>query len=415
MSREATSPNSRIFYGWLVVAAAFAVTFVGFGCAYTFSAFVEPLQRDFGASRGSVSLVFSLAGFLYFGLGIVSGPLADRFGSRRLAVTGMVLTGLGLMAASAARSLTEVYAAYGLGVGLGVGCAYVPAIGAVQRWFVRRRGFASGLAVSGIGVGTLVMPPLASFLIASLGWRGAYLVLGALAAAVGGGLALLIENDPRDRGLGPDGDLPQSGNQPARSEGAAVGEAIRSRRFISLYAACLICSFGVFVPFVHLVPYAQDHGVASSSAVLLLGVIGVGSTAGRFFLGGLADKVGRQLSLLLMFTGMALALAIWVVSANVWSLAVFAFVYGVFYGGWVAVLPAVVMDLFGGRNVSALIGILYTSVAFGTLIGPSAAGFAFDLSHSYTLPILASAGANIIAAAIVAATSRAASAAKPGD
>lgn len=413
MSREAALPSPRIFYGWLVVAAAFAVTFVGFGCAYTFSAFVGELQRDFGASRGSVSLVFSLAGFLYFGLGIVSGPLADRFGSRRLAVAGMVLTGLGLMAASAARSLTEVYAAYGLGVGLGVGCAYVPAIGAVQRWFVRRRGFASGLAVSGIGVGTLVMPPLASFLIESLGWRGAYLVLGALAAAVGGGLALLIENDPRDRGLGPDGDPPQSGSQPARSEGASVSEAIRSRRFISLYAACLICSFGVFVPFVHLVPYAQDHGVAPSSAVLLLGVIGIGSTAGRFFLGGLADRLGRQFSLLLMFTGMALALAIWAASANVWSLAAFAFIYGVFYGGWVAVLPAVVMDLFGGRNVSGLIGILYTSVAFGTLIGPSAAGFAFDLSRSYTLPILASAGANIVAAAIVAATSRVASANKP--
>jgi MFS family permease len=406
MSSEAALPNPRIFYGWFVVAAAFAVTFVGFGCAYTFSAFVGELQRDFGASRGSVSLVFSLAGFLYFGLGIVSGPLADRFGSCRLAVAGMILTGLGLMAASAARSLTEVYAAYGLGVGLGVGCAYVPAIGAVQRWFVRRRGFASGLAVSGIGVGTLVMPPLASLLIESWGWRGAYLVLGALAAVVGGGLALLIENDP--------GDPPQSGNQPARAEGASVSEAIRSRRFISLYAACLICSFGVFVPFVHLVPYAQDHGVAPASAVLLLGVIGIGSTAGRFFLGGLADRMGRQLSLLLMFMGMALALMIWVISANVWSLAAFAFLYGVFYGGWVAVLPAVVMDLFGGRNVSGIIGILYTSVAFGTLIGPSAAGFAFDLSHSYTLPILASAGANIVAAAIVAATSRVASATKPG-
>jgi MFS family permease len=414
MTSEAALPNSRIFYGWFVVTAAFAVTFVGFGSAYTFSAFVGELQRDFGASRGSVSLVFSLAGFLYFGLGIVSGPLADRFGSRRLAVAGMVLTGLGLMAASAARSLLEVYAAYGLGVGLGVGCAYVPAIGAVQRWFVRRRGFASGLAVSGIGVGTLVMPPLASFLIESLGWRGAYLVLGALAAAVGGGLALLIENDPRDRGLGPDGDPPQSGNQPARRAGASVSEAIRSRRFISLYAACLICSFGVFVPFVHLVPYAQDHGVAPSSAVLLLGVIGVGSTAGRFFLGGLADRLGRQFSLLLMFTGMALALAIWAVSANVWSLAAFAFIYGVFYGGWVAILPAVVMDYFGGRNVSGIIGVLYTSVAFGTLIGPSAAGFAFDLSHSYTLPIMASAGANIVAAAIVAATSKTASATKPG-
>ena len=411
MSSKAALPNPHIFYGWFVVSAAFAVTFVGFGSAYTFSAFVEPLQRDFGASRGSVSLVFSLAGFLYFGLGIVSGPLADRFGSRRLAFTGMILTGLGLVAASGARSLWEVYAGYGLGVGLGVGCAYVPAIGAVQRWFVRRRGFASGLAVSGIGVGTLVMPPLASFLIESLGWRGAYLVLGALAAAVGGGLALLIENDPRDRGLRPDGDPPQASAEPARREGASVREAVRSRRFISLYAACLICSFGVFVPFVHLVPYARDHGVAPSTAVLLLGMIGIGSTAGRFFLGGFADRIGRELSLLLMFAGMALALAVWVISTGIWSLAAFAFVYGVFYGGWVAVLPAVVMDYFGGRNVSGIIGILYTSVAFGTLIGPSAAGFAFDLNHSYTLPILVSAGANIAAAVIVAATSKAPAAA----
>jgi MFS family permease len=411
MSSEAALPNPRVFHGWFVVAAAFAVTFFGFGCAYTFSAFVEELQRDFGASRGSVSLVFSLAGFLYFGLGIVSGPLADRFGSRRFAVAGMLLTGLGLAAASMARSLPEVYAAYGLGVGLGVGCAYVPAIGAVQRWFVRRRGFASGLAVSGIGLGTMVMPPLASLLIELLGWRGAYLALGALTASIGGGLALLIENDPRDRGLHPDGDPPQASDQPVRREGASVSEAVRSGRFISLYAACLICSFGVFVPFVHLVPYARDHGAAPSTAVLLLGVIGIGSTAGRFFLGGLADRIGRELSLLLMYAGMALALAVWVISTGVWSLAAFAFVYGVFYGGWVAVLPAVVMDYFGGRNVSGIIGILYTSVAFGTLIGPSAAGFAFDLSHSYTLPILFSAGANIIAAVIVAATSKASAAA----
>src|SRR5476649_2929491 len=103
-----------------------------------------------------------------------------------------------------------------------------------------------------------------------------------------------------------------------------------------------------------------------------------------------------------MFTGMALALAVWVIATNLWSLAAFAFVYGVFYGGWVAVLPAVLMDYFGGRNVSGIIGILYTSVAFGTLIGPSAAGFAFDLTHNYTLPILASAGANVVAAIIVA-------------
>jgi MFS family permease len=400
---DVSAPSPRIFHGWLVVAGVFAVTFVGFGSAYTFSAFVEAIGKDFGASRGSVSLIFSLAGFLYFGLGIVSGPLADLWGSRRLAVAGMILVGVGLAAASLARSLTEIYLAYGLGVGLGVGASYVPALGAVQRWFVRRRGSASGLAVSGIGVGTLVMPPLASWLIEMLGWRAAYLTLGLFAAVIGGGLALLIENDPRRRGLGPDGDPPQARTPAAQWDGASVREAVTSVRFVALYGACLICSFGVFVPFVHLVPYALDHGIPQAVAVWLLGVIGIGSTAGRFFLGGIADRLGRGPTLVLMFVGMALALATWAISIGAWALAGFAFAFGIFYGGWVAVLPALVMDTFGGRNVSAIIGILYTSVAFGTLIGPGAAGFAFDLSHSYTVPILASVGANLIAATIAAA------------
>jgi MFS family permease len=406
MNLQTPGAQSRIFHGWWVVAAAFVITFLGFGSAYTFSAFFEQLAREFGASRGSVSLVFSLAGFLYFGLGIISGPLADRFGARPLAVIGMILLGTGLALASQARSLVEVYAAYGLGVGVGMGAAFVPTIGAVQRWFVRRRGFASGLAVAGIGVGTLVMPPLASLLIGSLGWRGAYLALGSLALVVGGGMALLIENDPRGRGLNPDGDdLPlQARSSPAG--GASVGEAVRSGRFLSLYAACLICSFGVFVPFVHLVPFARDHGIGAAAAALLLGTIGIGSTAGRFFLGAVADRMGRPRALLMMFVGMAASLLIWAVSDKAWSLAVFAFVFGVFYGGWVAVLPSVVMDYFGGRNVSGIIGVLYTSVAFGTLIGPSAAGFAFDLSHSYELPIIASAASSIVAAVIVALASR---------
>ena len=153
--------HRRIFHGWFVVAAAFAVTFVGFGCAYTFSASSSRCSSEFGASRGSVSLVFSLAGFLYFGLGIVSGPLADRLGSRRLAIIGMLLVGSGLPLAGVARSLVEVYAAYGLGVGLGVGCC-VCAGGRRGAALVRQAPrLRSGLAVSGIGVGTLVMPPLA--------------------------------------------------------------------------------------------------------------------------------------------------------------------------------------------------------------------------------------------------------------
>jgi MFS family permease len=111
-------------------------------------------------------------------------------------------------------------------------------------------------------------------------------------------------------------------------------------------------------------------------------------------------------SLLAMFAGMAVAMGIWALSTQAWQLATFALVYGLFYGGWVALLPAVVMDGFGGRNVSGIIGILYTSVAFGTLIGPSAAGFAFDLTQSYTLPIVASVCANIAGTCIVAVAYR---------
>ncbi len=398
--------SPRPFYGWFVVIGAFAVTFVGFGCVYSFSAFIEPLQREFGGSRGSVSLVFSLAGFLYFSLGSVSGPLADRFGSRKLAVIGMILTGIGLIAAGVARNLVQVYAAYGLGVGLGVGFSYVPAVGAVQRWFLKRRGFASGLAVSGIGVGTLAVPPLAAALISAFGWRGAYLALGALAAVLGAALALLIENDPRDRGLAPDGDAFDGGVPRAEAQGAAIAEALKSRRFIALYAACLACSFGVFVPFVHLVPYALDHGVARGLAVLLVSMIGVGSTVGRFFLGGLADWMGRGRALVSMYIGMAASLLIWALGTSFGPLAVFVVAFGIFYGGWVALLPSLVMDYFGGRNVAGIIGVLYTSVGIGTLIGPAAAGFAFDLRHSYLVPILVSIATNVVAALIMAFSAR---------
>ena len=381
--------------------------FLGYGGVFSFSAFVESLQREFGASRGEVSLVFSLAGFLHHFLGIITGPLADRWSSRHLAIAGMLLTGGGLVLASFAASLVQVYLAYGLGVGLGMGCAYVPAIGAVQRWFVRRRGLASGLAVSGIGVGTLVVPPLAELLIHRLGWREAYLVIGCVTAIAGAGMSLLLDNDPAQRGLAPDGVPVGAGApRPAPARGLSVRAAVRSKRFVGLYASFLFGSFGLFVPVVHLAPYAVQQGVSPPVAVLLVSAMGGGSTAGRLFLGGLADRMGRRAALPLMFLGMGVSFVIWAASAGAWPLAVFAFVFGIFYGGWVALGPALVADSFGGRNVSSIIGILYTSLAVGALIGPSAAGFSFDVSRSYSVPILASAAANVLAAVILVLVTR---------
>ena len=265
MQTDRVQPRG-IFYGWFVVAAAFVVMLIGFGSAYTFSAFVVPLQQEFAASRGSVSLVFSLAGFLYFSLGVISGPLADRFGVRPLAIAGMLCVGAGLAFAGLARSLNEVYLGYGLGVGLGAGLSYVPVIGTVQRWFSKHRGFASGIAVSGIGVGTLIMPPIAAMLIDLHGWRTAYLCLGTFAVVIGVGMSLLLADDPGARGLAPDGEPMHAGAATTALTGATVGEAIRTRDFIVLYAACVMSSFGVFVPFVHLAPYAVDQGVPKTTA-----------------------------------------------------------------------------------------------------------------------------------------------------
>jgi hypothetical protein len=111
---------------------------------------------------------------------------------------------------------------------------------------------------------------------------------------------------------------------------------------------------------------------------------------------------------------MAATLALWPALAAFWPLLVFALVFGVFYGAWVAIIPSVVMDFFGGRSISGIIGALYTSVAFGTLIGPAAAGYAFDASGSYLVPILAGAGANVVAALVMAAAGRAARRERPG-
>ncbi len=96
MANSPTAPRPPVFYGWFVVAGTFAITFIGFGNAYSFGAFLPSLQHDFAASRGSVSLVFAIAGFLYFGLGVISGPLADRWGARRFAIIGMILIAIGL-------------------------------------------------------------------------------------------------------------------------------------------------------------------------------------------------------------------------------------------------------------------------------------------------------------------------------
>ena len=301
-----------MFYGWIVVAATHAVLFVIFGVAYSFAAFFGALEQEFAASRGDVSLVFAICGFLYFMVGAFAGQLADRFGPRRVVLAGIAFLALGLACASRANSLAALYVTYSIGIGLGVGCAYVPSVGAVQPWFIARRGLASGLAVAGIGVGNFVVPLVAAELAGAFGWRRAFEILAAGALVLGGIAALLIENRPQARGLYPDGARAGDGAPPPAQVAAGVRlrEAMRTRAFWLQWGAIFACGIGLFMPFVHLVPYARDAGHPEATAVLLVSLIGVGSMVGRFALGGLADRIERGTLHAAVYAGMAAMLAL---------------------------------------------------------------------------------------------------------
>jgi MFS family permease len=381
---------ARAFLGWRVVGASFAVLTLAFGAAYAFPAFFDPLAKEFPGSRGNIALVFAVCGCLFFVVGAGAGPLADRIGSRPVVSAGLLLVGAGLVLASFGETLWQVLLAFGLGVGFGVGLAYVPAVSPVQRWFLRQRGRASGFAVAGIGVGTFLGPLIATGIMELAGWRTAWLAIGIGAAILGVFAAQFLIDAPDRVGQQPDGDGAPAQGAAGPPPGWTLKPALTTKPFVLLYAGIAAISVPLFVPFVHIVPFARDLGISQPTAVLLASLIGIGSIAGRFGLGAIADRLGRRTTMIAMFLGLTLMLAFWLVSLNAWLLAIFALVYGACYGGFVALVPAVIIDYLGPRNAGAIIGALYTCVAPGTLLGPPLAGYAYDLWGSYTIPIAGS-------------------------
>lgn len=267
----------------------------------------------------------------------------------------------------------------------------MPAVAAVQKWFERRRGLASGLAVSGIGAGTLAMPPLAALMIAETGWRTAFLAIGLAVIVIGGGAGMMV-TDPARRG---------GRSRVAPGAGVSLGRAVRSRPFALVLIGFLCASFGQFIPMVHLIPFAEDRGMAPETAAILLSLLGLGSTIGRFAIGGAADRIGRWRALALSFAGLSVSCLWWLVATGFAALGGFAFLVGTCYGGAVALAPAVMADYFGTRALSGIIGVLYTGVGLGAFVGPALAGVAFDLWQSYTMAIVFSAAAAGAGAALV--------------
>ncbi|MFP5224477.1 MAG: MCT family MFS transporter [Actinomycetota bacterium] len=371
-------------FAWVSVASAFVAHVVGFGMIYSFTVFFPPILQEFEQGRGSTAWTVSIAAALMLGAGSVAGRAADRFGPGKLLATGAVLISTGLFASSVAGALWQVQLAYGLILGTGVACAYVPSVATVSGWFERRRGLALGLAVSGSGVGAIIFAPLSQALISDMGWRSAMRVLAAVSLVTVMAAAAFLK--PR---------LAIAGK-------ATEGLRLRGNRaFMLLFASGCIASYGYWVPFVHIVPFAEDRGLSSAAAAGLVPLMGLANTSGRIVMGAMADRLGRHRMMRFSIAALAVALVAWIGADSFLELAMFGIVYGVFAGSFIALLPALAGDYFGMERLAGVTGALFSGAAVGTLFGAPVSGALFDATGSYTVAIVLAAVSMAIGAAIL--------------
>lgn len=372
MAPPSTDPRGSTVAGARTVVAAFLAMATVFGVAYSFGAFLAPMATEFGTGSGATSVVFSVTACCWFVLGSLSGRAADRYGPRPVLLVGAAALLAGMLGTAAVTDLRLGYVTYGLGVGVAVACGYVPTVAAVGGWYDGGRATALALAVAGIGVGTVVGPPLAAALVVARGWREAHAVLGTAGAAVLVLCAVLARRPPEAVGDPP----------------PPVRDLVRTRDFRSLYASTLLASVALFVPFVFLPVYAAGVGVEPVAAAGLVGVIGVASVVGRLAIGPVADRLGRIRVYRWCFAVLAGSFAIWLGARSWPGLVAFAAVLGVGYGGWIALQPTVVAEVFGARGLGGLVGLVYTAAGLGALVGPPVAGLLVDGTGGYTVPVL---------------------------
>jgi MFS family permease len=380
--------------GWLVVLGAFLIQVVGFGAIYSSSAFSAEIAASLGMDRADADLVMGLSLGSSFLVSAMSGSLADRFGPRPLAVFGMILVASGLALAALVQHVITLFLSYGLLLGLGVGLANVPALAAVQRWFLIKRGLATGLASAGMGVGTFLVPILKDFLSGFGDWRAIFLCCAALAILVGLAGALLLDAQPERHGMGPDGTRLNPASAPRPAEGLSLRQALRSRGFQYALLGTLLVSMPVSAPLMLLVGSAEVRGLSHQQAIGLLGLVGAGSLSGRFILGAAADRLGRRPSFLVICFALGLVMFAWAAARDAWSLYAFALVYGVLQGSFLALLPAFTADVFGRRAIGGLIGALYTGRGVGLLAGLPlmCAGIAFFGTYEVSIVVCGLAG-----------------------
>jgi MFS family permease len=378
------APKAKYRYGHVIAASCFGIQAVGIGTYFSYGVLFNPLVDEFGWSRAAISGAASMAFLLMGFLGIGVGRLNDRFGPRILMIVSGVFFGMGYLLLSKLEAIWQLYLFFGIIFGIGLSTVDVIALSTIARWFVRKRGFATGIVKVGTGAGQMTIPFLASILIIQYGWRSSCVIIGVAVLVILVAIAQLLRRDPGQMGLSPDGDASGSTGGPISDiEGLALREALRTRQFWTICAAMLAIVFCLMTVMVHIVPFAQEINVSPTRAAGVLSTIGGVSMASRFISGLAIDRIGSKRVMIFCFI-LLIAVLLWLQIANeLWMLYLFAVIYGVAHGGFFTAFSPLIAEFFGIKSHGTLFGITMFSGTFGGALGPVMAGYVFDVTGAY--------------------------------
>jgi len=357
---------------------------------YSFTIFLVPITTEFGWERGEVSAAFSLTTLIAGVIGILAGRLSDKYGPRPLVTIGGLAAGTGYFLMSQINSLWQVYLIWGLLMAIGWVCFTVPVMSTIPRWFSRRRGMAQGVTLTGTGLGGLIWSPLAQSFISSFGWQQAYVVLGLITILITIPLAQFMKHSPQRIGLESYGESETLGkkSQPPTMEGLSLKQTIKTTRFWifgSISFSFLFCLHSIMV---HITHHAIDVGMSAMVAASIPATFAAVSLIGRFSVGFFSDKVGPRVTVSSCLIGFTLALTWLLFAREVWMFYIFAVIFGIAYGGEVAVTTLVPAELFGLKYLGTIAATTFLFGTIGGSIGPFLTGTLFDITESYLLAFL---------------------------
>jgi MFS family permease len=400
----------RVFYGWWIVFACAGIIFIAAGTFfYGFGAIFDSLVEEFGWSRASISLAFSMRAEVGGIFAPLMGYMVDRLGPRRLLTAGVIGVGLGFLWISRMDTLWEFYGAVIL-IALGMSaCGGLVAQVAVANWFDRRRGRAMALLAMGAGTSGVTVVALA-WLISFYGWRGALVILALVTWGVGIPLAMVVRRRPEDYGLAPDGApapaaaspaVDRASPTPAPPDGMTARQAVRTRAFWLLSLAFAVSWFGITAIVVHQIPALTATGFSPESAAVVVTVTTVASLTGRLGFGWLADLRDKRLVLAAAFLMQAAGILLFAAVRVWWHLIPFLILYAPGYGGSIPVRPALQAEYFGRRALGSIMGLTFFITSLGTVLGPVFAGWMYDVMESYRLAFVITAFISLAAIPLV--------------